>query len=280
MDALSIVKRQGPKVLIHLFLIPLCIVFIFPVFYIGFTAFKTEQDIFQSLSLIPSPFTLENWHAIFASGVRIFDYYRNSIIITACSVLLVILFASTAGYGFAKFEFPGKKAFFAVVTLIITFPLAALLIPLFIMEFKLKMYNTLLGLILPITATRLPLAIFIMMSFFVGVPDELREAAVIDGASQIQTFLKVMLPLAKNGYIVVSILTFQAVWGEYPLSRTLADNVRSLPLSVGLTYLKYEHWNFGIMSMILLIAIAPPIIFFFFFRKYTQYGINVGGIKG
>ena len=264
----------------HLLLLVTSFIFIFPFIYIIFTAFKTEMDTLQNPSLLYFNFTFENFKAITASGVRIIAYYKNSIILTVVSTLFVIILSSAGGYGFAKYRFRTRKLIMTTILLTMTFPLGALLIPMYIMEFKLGFSDTLIGLIIPNIAVNVPFGFFIMQAVFKAMPNEIIDYAEIDGCGPFKTWYLIMVPIAKNGILATGILCFRSVWGEFTIARTLASSVRSLPLSVGLTELKGEFWHFGIMSAIILMAILPPVIIFIIFRNYFQRGIAVGSVKG
>ena len=217
---------------------------------------------------------------ITASGVKLGAYYLNSVILTTVSTIVVVIVSAAGGYGFAKFKFKTRRAMMITMLLTMTFPLGALLVPMYIMEFKLQIADTLIGLILPNIAVNTPFAIFIMQAIFRTIPDELIDYAEIDGCTPIRTWLQIMIPVAKNGLLTAGILCFRSVWGEYTLARTLSSSVQSIPLSVGLTYLKWERWHFGIMSAVILLAIVPPVIIFLIFRNYFQRGLAIGAVKG
>jgi ABC-type glycerol-3-phosphate transport system permease component len=268
------------RLLIHAVIILISFIFIFPFLYIIVTAFKTEFDTINNPALLSLNFTLENFQMIHASGVKLGAYYLNSVILTSVSTIVVVIVSAAGGYGFAKFRFKARQPMLVTMLLTMTFPLGALLVPMYIMEFKLQIADTLFGLILPNIAVNTPFAIFIMQAIFRTIPDELIDYAEIDGCTPFRTWRQIMIPVAKNGLLTAGILCFRSVWGEYTLARTLSSSVRSIPLSVGLTYLKWERWHFGIMSAIILLAIIPPVIIFLIFRNYFQRGLAIGAVKG
>jgi ABC-type glycerol-3-phosphate transport system permease component len=273
-------RIKGWKILLHVILAVGSFVFIFPFLYIIATAFKTEFDTFNNPALLSLNFTLENFKMIRASGVKLGAYYLNSVILTVVSTIVVVLVSAAGGYGFAKFKFKTRKPMLITMLLTMTFPLGALLVPMYLMEFKLQIDDTLLGLILPNIAVNTPFAIFIMQAIFRTIPDELIDYAEIDGCTPFRTWLQIMIPVAKNGLLTAGILCFRSVWGEYTLARTLSSSVRSIPLAFGLTFLKWERWHFGIMSAVILLAIIPPVIIFLIFRNYFQRGLAIGSVKG
>jgi ABC-type glycerol-3-phosphate transport system permease component len=255
-------------------------VFIFPFLYIIVTAFKPEFDAINNPALLSLNFTLQNFRMLASSGVKLGTYYLNSVILSAASTIVVVAVSAAAGYGFAKYRFKARGPMLVTMLLTMTFPLGVLLIPVYLMEFKLSIADTLPGLILPNIAINTPFAVFITQAIFRTIPDELVDYAEIDGCSAFRTWLQIMLPIARNGLLTAAILCFQSVWAEYTLARTLASSARSIPLSVGLTFLKGEYWHFGIMSSIILLAIVPPVIIFLFFRGYFQRGLAIGAVKG
>jgi len=271
---------MGWQLLLHVVLAVVSFVFIFPFIYIIATAFKTEFDTFNNPALLSLNLTLENFQMIGASGVKLGAYYLNSVILTSVSTIVVVIVSAAGGYGFAKFKFKSRKPMLITMLLTMTFPLGALLVPMYLMEFKLQIDDTLLGLILPNIAVNTPFAIFIMQAIFRTIPDELIDYAEIDGCTPLRTWLQIMIPVAKNGLLTAGILCFRSVWGEYTLARTLSSSVRSIPLAFGLTFLKWERWHFGIMSAIILLAIVPPVIIFLIFRNYFQRGLAIGSVKG
>jgi len=273
-------RIMGWQLLLHVVLAVVSFVFIFPFIYIIATAFKTEFDTFNNPALLSLNLTLENFQMIGASGVKLGAYYLNSVILTSVSTIVVVIVSAAGGYGFAKFKFKSRKPMLITMLLTMTFPLGALLVPMYLMEFKLQIDDTLLGLILPNIAVNTPFAIFIMQAIFRTIPDELIDYAEIDGCTPLRTWLQIMIPVAKNGLLTAGILCFRSVWGEYTLARTLSSSVRSIPLAFGLTFLKWERWHFGIMSAIILLAIVPPVIIFLIFRNYFQRGLAIGSVKG
>lgn len=161
-------------------------------------------------------------------------------VVSFWSVLFNVLFAATLGYSFAKFKYYGRNLFLGFILIIITLPYVIYLIPIYIMQSRMGLVDSVIGLILPYIATNLPMSVFIMRGQFNGVPNEMMEAARIDGAGQWQTFSRVMLPIVKPGIATVIIMTFITVWGEFTYARTLCVIAKSQTLAVGITFLRDE----------------------------------------
>lgn len=256
------------------------LIFITPFVYILMNSFKTTQEIYWvPQSFLPQKWILDNYEQIAVKGYFV-DYFLNSVVITVTSVFLVLVLSSLAGYAFARIPFRGRQLLLGFMLVTLATPLAVFLVPMFLMENALGLLNTNLGLILPDVAIMLPFAIFIMRAAFVSIPKEIEEAAEMDGCSIFQTWWHVMLPMTKNGLIIVLIMSFYEIWGEYTVAKTLATDQASMPLSVGLTMMKGEVWDFGTLAAVIVLSMLPPIIIFMIFQKRLVEGITQGAVKG
>lgn len=260
-------------------LIILAILFLAPLVYILLNSFKPAGEIFQvPQSILPKEWTFENYLAATSKGFL--DYFRNSVVITVGGVALTVLLSSLAGYGFAKLPFKGVNFVLLTIVATLTVPLVIFLVPMFLMENAVGLLNTNLGLLLPNVAVELPFAILIMRASFIAIPKEIEESATMDGAGVIRRWWTVMLPMARNGIILVVIMSSYAIWGEYTMAKTLAMDPPSMPLSVGLTLLKGEVWQYGVLAAVIVLAMLPPIIIFIIFQKHIVAGVAQGAVKG
>lgn len=270
------------QIVLTLLMSVLSFLMLVPVLMALFNSVKLENQILSlNMTFFPRSIHLDNYRYILDHFDKYAKYFRNSIVITVSSTVLTVVCCSLAGYAFAKLPFRGRETLLGVILFLVTFPLAVLLIPIYIMEYDLRLINTNLGLILPCVATVIPFCIFIMRGVYKEVPDELEEAANIDGCSVFDTWLRVMLPAAKGGLAIVAIFAFYNVWGEYTLSRTLAPKERAMPISVGVTLLKGEGgWEFGVLGAVITVAMIPPILMFLIFQKQLVSGVMSGAVKG
>ncbi len=257
-------------------------VMLVPVLVALFNSVKLEQEILSAnMTFFPRAVHWDNYDYVFRHAEKYYYYFKNSIVITVSSVIITVVTSSLAGYAFAKLPFRGRDGILGFLLFLVTFPLAVLLIPIYIMEYDMGLINKNLGLILPCVATVVPFCVFIMRGVFKEVPDELQEAATIDGCSVFQTFLRIMVPAAKGGLAIVVIFSFYNVWGEYTLSRALATNDKAMPISVGVVLLKGEGgWQYGVLGAVITIALIPPIAMFMKFQKHLVSGVLSGAIKG
>lgn len=272
------------KILLNLVLFALlavvALVFIIPIVYCVFNSVKTSKEILQQVTFLPRNVTWENYQYVFERGSKYLNYYWNTIVITFAGVLITLLLSAMAGYAFAKLPFKGSNSIMGFILFIVTFPLAALLIPIYMMEFKVGLLNTHLGLILPNVMNVLPFSVFIMRGIFMDIPDELGESAEIDGCGIFRTWWNIMLPMARNGLIIVTVFAFYNIWGEYTMGKALATQDSAMPISVALTLLKGENWNYGVLGAVITMAIAPPIAVFTVFQREMVAGMAQGAVKG
>lgn len=273
-------QKLGAEIIVTAILLVSSILFLFPIVFCIFTSFKESTEIIKDITFFPHKWSLVNYEYVFARGAKYLRYYWNTIVITMASVLITLLLASMSGYSFAKLHFKGSKFILSAVLFILAFPLAAILVPIYIMEYNLNMINTYWGLILPNLLVNLPFSIFIMRGAFLDMSSEYEDSAEIDGCSVPQTWLHIMLPLANNSLVIVFVSGFYSVWGEYTLSKTLATKDSIMPISVALTLLKSEDWNYGVLAAAITMSILPPIIVFAVFQNKLVSGIAAGSIKG
>lgn len=261
-------------------LLALCsLFFLSPLVYILLNSFKAAGEIFQvPQSILPKQWTIENYASLLRSGVG--DFFINSLFITVFGVVLVALLSSLAGYGFAKLPFPGANLVLMCIVAMLTIPLVIFLVPMFLMENAVGLLNTKLGLLLPNVAVALPFAILIMRAAFMGIPKEVEESAIMDGAGALKRWWLVMLPMARNGVVLVIIMTAYGIWGEYTMAKALAVNPPAMPLSVGLTLQKGEVWQYGTLAAVIVVAMLPPLIVFVIFQRHIVAGVAQGAVKG
>lgn len=223
--------------------------------------------------------TIENYEYILTRGK--FDRYLwNSIIVGTVSTFLTLLFGGLCAYALARSEFRGRR-FVANSTLLIRMvPPAVLAVPAFAMVVGFNLNNDLAVLIFFYTALNLPFAIWLLFGFYKQIPVELEEAAIVDGASPLQVFFRVLLPLMKSGYAVAGIFTFRIAWNEFILALLLTGRTtRTLPVgAAGFITDTGVEWG-RIMAMGTLIVI-PPLLFTFFAARQIIAGMTAGAVKG
>ncbi|MCY4005332.1 MAG: carbohydrate ABC transporter permease [Rhodobacteraceae bacterium] len=261
-------------------LLVLAVITLMPIWVMVSTGFKNDVLVQQKepvwFFFVP---TLGNYEHIMTRGN--FDgYLWNSIIVGSLSTLFTLVFGGFCAYALARTEFRGRE-FTANSTLLVRMvPPAVLAVPVFAMVVNFGLNNDLAVLTFFYTALNLPFAIWLLFGFFKQIPVELEEAAVIDGASPLQVYFRVLLPLMKSGYAVAGIFTFRIAWNEFILALLLTSRkTRTLPVgAAGFITDTGVEWG-RIMAMGTLIVI-PPLIFTFFAARQIIAGMTAGAVKG
>lgn len=273
-------KFKLNKFSLTLALLIVAIVWIIPMGMGIINSFKSLEEIYISFTTIPSELSFSNY--IEAWDVAHFgDYLGNTFIITIGAVLLLLVLACPAGYGFAKLKFLGNKTLFMLILSGLAIPLHIVIIPLFaILDFA-GMTDSYIGLIILEATYCLSFSIFVLRNFFIGIPDELRDAAKMDGCTEWKTFLLVYLPLSKPAIGTVVILTSTWIWNDFlfPLLFIYSESKRTV--TQGLAQLTGEHisfWNLMLSGAVL--ASIIPLVIFILFQKYFTHGLTAGAVKG
>jgi ABC-type glycerol-3-phosphate transport system permease component len=266
----------------NVILIIACVLFLWPFIWIILTSLKSSAEIYSGSTIFPTKIVPDHYVKVLTQLRDFLSYIRNSVVVTAVSLFMTLLLASLAGYGFARYEFPGSAVFFVVILFVITLPYVVYLIPIFIMAMKFNLLDTNWGLILPYVALNLPLAILIMRGTFRSMPSNLEDAAAIDGCGHVQTWWEVMMPLAKPGLAAAGITSFVGIWGEFMFARTLMASSASQTIPVGVVFLQEEgrSWEFGTLSAVIVLSILPVIVAFIIMQRHFIRGILEGALKG
>jgi multiple sugar transport system permease protein len=255
------------------------IVFFLPVLYMLSSSLKQSNDIFKiPFQWIPSPFVPENYTE--AMKIAPFGrYFLNSLIVGLCTTVLNVFFAALTGYGFAKYDFFGKNFMFIAILSTLMIPFQAIMVPLFIIVRGFGWLNTYLGLIIPWAISAF--GVFLMRQFILSIPNELLDAARIDGDSELGIFWHVILPLSKTPMITLAIFTFLDSWNNllWPLIIITKPEMRTV--SLGLTEFQTLHGTaYNLLMAGSTIATIPILILFIFLQRYFIRGVVLSGLKG
>lgn len=270
-------KRKLSQIAVVVVLLLGGLLMIFPFAWMVSSSFKRPQDIY-SLSLIPPVFTLDSYRAVLndTSYVR---WFLNSLIIATITTASVAFFDSLAGYTLAKFKFPGVTLIFVLILSTLMVPTEMLVIPWFMMSIELQWTNSYWGVMFPGVISAF--GVFLMRQFFMGVPNELLDAARIDGFNEFQIFWKIAMPLVRPATAALCIFTFLGNWNAYiwPLIVIRSEEMRTLP--VGVAFFSSENQaRFDLIMAAASLATVPVIIIFLIFQKQIIKGIALAGLKG
>jgi arabinogalactan oligomer/maltooligosaccharide transport system permease protein len=270
----------------HIFLICFSIVTIYPVLWVFKMALSETQNFKVSINPIPDSISLKNFYeVIFArssTGEYIFFYQLfNSIAVSTITTLLGVLLATTAAYAFSRFNFPLRRAGLMAFLVTQMFPGTMMMIPLYIIMDKLGLLNQLMGLALVYSTTSIPFCVWTLKGYFDTIPKELEESAMIDGASRLKIFLKIILPLARPAIAVTALFSFMTAWNEFILAATFMNKETSYTLPVMLQHFVGAHnTEWGHFAAGAIIVALPVVILFYFLQKNLVSGLTAGSVKG
>ncbi|MFT2214179.1 carbohydrate ABC transporter permease [Rhizobium giardinii] len=208
-------------------------------------------------------------------------FFKNSLIVSGSTAVIVTVLASLAGYAMSRFNFRGKYWIVTLMLLTQMFPLVMLVAPIFKMLSPLGLTNSLTGLVIVYTAFNVPFATFLMQSFFDGIPKDLEEAAMIDGATQFVAFRQIILPLTLPGIAATLGFVFTAAWSELLFSLMLISGNDAATFPVGLlSFVSKFSVDFGQMMAAGVMALIPACLFFLLIQRYLVQGLTAGAVKG
>ena len=227
---------------------------------------------------IPRPVTFENYRKV-AFETELYKNFLNSLFITVATILLTLILATPAGFGAARYNFPGKNIVLLILLCTIMVPGVVIIIPLYMLANKTRLIDTYLVLVLVYSSWRIPIIIWIMKGFFESVPKSFEESALMDGCSKLQAFYSIVLPLSMPVLAASSVLLFVYVWNEFIIAVTLTSSIRVV--TVGLyDFLSSYGIEWGELMSAAFYALIPVLTFFFFFQKSLIHGLTAGGLKG
>lgn len=272
----------------YFFLVLFAIFFLMPPVYMLITSLKTSAEISAALNpwWISNP-TLQNYIDLLTQN-QFLIFFRNSAIVSVCVVILTMLISVIAAFALARMKFWGSATLATGVFLTYLIPETLLFIPLFKMfawvneTFGIQLMNHWWTMIILYPTLTVPFATWIMIGYFASIPKELDEAALIDGATWMQTLTKIFIPVALPGIIAATIFTFTVAWAQflYPLAFTTSTNELVLPVGIVTTLIKGDVFNWGQIMTGALLGAAPPLIIYAFLMDYYIAGLTAGATKG
>jgi arabinogalactan oligomer/maltooligosaccharide transport system permease protein len=269
------------RLLIHLTLIFSCVIAAYPILRVISVSLRPGDRLLStSLAIIPPDATLNAYRTV------IFDkalplWLWNSLVITVTTAIIGVIIASTGAYAFSRWKFPGRAPglIFLLTTQMV--PAAMLMVPLYILAARLNMINSYRGLALAYSATSVPFSIWILKGYYDTIPIDLEEAAMIDGASKLATFYRIILPLSTPALVIVFLFNFMSAWNDYLFSRIILQKAEVFTWTLGLYSLAGQfttEWgNFAASSILIMV---PVVVLFLYSSKYLISGLTLGAVKG
>ncbi|MCS7464864.1 carbohydrate ABC transporter permease [Paenibacillus doosanensis] len=269
----------------NLLLLAFGLLMIYPLIWLFFGSFKTNTDLFGSLSLLPKTFVWDSYSKGW-QGTGQFTYgtfFFNTLLLVVPTVFFTVVSSAIVAYGFARFQFPLKSVLFALMISTLMLPQAVIIIPRYLIFRNLGWLDGYLPFIVPAIFACYPFFIFMLIQFFRGLPRELDESAVMDGCNPVTILFRILLPLCKPALFSAAIFQFIWTWNDFFNSLIFINSVKKYTVSLALRMTIDStggtvEWN-QIMSMSV-VAILPPLLIFFMFQRYFVEGIATTGIKG
>jgi raffinose/stachyose/melibiose transport system permease protein len=265
--------------LAHAFCLTIAAACIFPLVWMVSSSLKTQHTIFSDMSIWVKHPQWQNYYLAWTKG-NFSNYFFNSLVYTTMVVSGVIVIASLAAYAFSRLKFPGKNILFIMLISTMMIPIPGSFIALYVLLVKLNLINTRLGYILPQINGGLALGIFLLKTFFDKLPQDLEDAARIDGCNKFQVYWHVAMPLAKPAVAVLAVFNALAVWNEYLLATLVFSDRSLMPLQRGLIIFQGSHiTQYPLLMAGIAISIIPILTLYFLMQRYIVAGITAGALK-
>ncbi|HEY0530551.1 MAG TPA: carbohydrate ABC transporter permease [Actinoplanes sp.] len=271
-------RRAATRSAGYLALIIISAVTVFPFLWMLATSLRPSNTVFGG-PLVPRSVTGGAYRRAWTQ-LDYPNHFWNSVYVTTATVVIVLALATLGGYAFAKLEFPGKQLIYVVLLSTLMLPITAIIIPLFLEMRSFNLLNTRQGLILVYVGGALPFAMFLMRAFFETLPDELIQAARVDGAGEFRIFARVMLPLAAPGVATVVIFQFLSTWNEFLLAQTFISAPQYLPLQPVLYGVVGQHsTDWPLLTAALTMSVVPIIAVYVRMQRRFVAGMTLGAVK-
>lgn len=275
-------KKRAASLLFYVGNTIVALIFVSPLLWMIASSLKPEAEIFANMNslstFIPSVATIKNYVEVF-TRINMFKFIGNSFFYVFIIIVLDLLLNSICGYALAKFEFKGKEFLLTVIISLMVLPMESIMLPLYKQVADLGWVNSYAGLIIPFIGKCF--SIYMFRQFFIDIPEELLEAAAIDGCGPIKTFFTVVVPISGTVYATIFILDFVAHWNDFmwPMLVVTGEEMRTVQLAIQ-TFFGTKPINYGSIMASLTISAIPMLIMFLILQKYYVEGIASTGIKG
>ena len=269
------------KIFVYAIMIIFTVLTIYPILWLVLQSFKTNTTYLTTNKLsFPPSLYLGNYAFVINQG-NFFGFFKNSLIYTSVTVAVVVVLSNMAGFAFAKLNYKITKLLHGIFIVGILLTMQSILIPLFLMVSAAGIHNTRWAVLIPYIALGLPMGVYLCTDFQKSIPDELLEAARIDGASFISIFSRVVLPMCAPVSVTLAIITFTGNWNEFILMSlmTSSEKLKAIPYMVG-RYAGALGSDYGKLFTSLTVALIPILIFYSIFRNQITKGVAAGAVKG
>lgn len=252
---------------------------IYPLCWILLNAFKSSQQIIDNSFSLPTTLFLDNFRSAFERNIL--QGYANSLIVSLTVVSVTLLIGSMAGYIMARFVFKGKKIIYALITSTLMIPIFATIVPVFELLLRFDLFNNRIGLILPQIAGNLAFTISVLSSYMSTIPQELEEAALMEGCTPMQVFSKVIIPVTKPSLAAASVFVFLWSYNDLFSALIILRTRDKMPINVMLTDISSQYGtDYGLMAAVIAIIVVPVMTFYIVAQRFIVEGMTSGAVKG
>mgnify|MGYP000297485371 CR=1 FL=1 len=279
----KIMASRRKDIIYSVIAVLLLLIMLFPLYWIFVTSLKLEKEIFRNPPTFwPTQLNLKSYMVQLEIGdFNMFRSFGNSLIISGGAMIISIILAVPASYGVARFNFKGKKPIVLGFLITQMLPVSVLLTPLFIIFKNMNLYNTFWSTIIADSTIGIPFSILILKNYFASIPKELEEAAYIDGLNRFTAFIRVLIPIAKQGVVVCGVFSFLYAWGDLAYGMTFIIDQRRRPITAGIfNFLGQYGTKWSYLSAFAVVTIIPVALIFIFMQKYIISGMTSGAVKG
>ena len=277
---MKLVKKGASQALMYFVELVVIVLSVFPILWVIMSSFKTNGEILTSPLALPTSFSLDALIHLF-QNYSFPIYFLNSLLAAGISTLVSLFFYAMGAYVIAKFNFPGRRLLFVLFTITLLVPGHSKSQPIFSLISDLGLFDSIWGVTLVYLSAGMAMSIFVLKAGFMAIPKSLDEAAIIDGAGFMRTFLLINLPLAKSALSTAGILMFLGNWNEYYFASLLthSDSQRTLPIALSFFTSEFSY-NYTNLFAALTIVILPGILLYVFAQEQVQASVAATGIKG
>ena len=270
------------RFLIHMALWAACILTAYPILRILSISLRPGNTLLSTdLSIIPADATLESFRIVLFDKPFL-TWIWNSLAITVATSIIGVILAATSAYAFSRYKFPGRSVGLVFLLTTQMIPAAMLMVPLYILAIQLDLVGTYRGLVIAYAVTAVPFSIWILKGYYDTIPIDLEEAARIDGCSEIEAFLRILLPLSTPALAIVFLFNFTTAWNDYLLARVMLGSQEALlTWPLGLQRLQAQFLTqWGQFSAASILVMIPVMALFLYTSKYLISGLTLGSVKG
>lgn len=272
--------RLKPGLALEIAVLAAALAFLAPILVILLTALKPDSEIVHFSSVLPRHITLDNFRRVLATPEEfpIVRWFANSLLVSGAVSLLVVTVDALAAYGLARLNLPGKRWVLGAIVATLMVPGQILLTPVYLLLGRLGWLDTYLALIVPAGAGAF--GVFMLHQFFLAIPKEIEEAAMIDGCSRLRIFTQIVLPLSRPALATLGILTFVASWNDFLGPLVFLDSAEKYTLPVGVAMFQSSYYTeYGLTLAASVVCTLPVLVVFLLFQRHIIQGIAMSGLK-